>query len=129
MTCPSRSVTFSAIVARSTLTMSFAVLKPTAFPPFAAVTVTFAVRASGSTAHDASSGSVPSGPTRTRITSSRSAVISITAEPLCNSMPLSSALLAVTRSSASTEPGRLLRSSVCRDTRQQQGRSGKSEKR
>ncbi len=73
-----------------TLTWSFAVLKPTELPLDSGVTLTFAVREDGRTANDASSGSCPADPTRTRRTSSRNAVICRMAVPERISIPLGS---------------------------------------
>ena len=59
---------------------------------------TDALREAGRTAHEASSGNCPAGPTRTRSTSSRRAVICMIAAPACISIPLGVAREAVTRS-------------------------------
>src|SRR6266567_6572860 len=99
MTCPSRSVTWSSSGSRWTVTWSFAVLNPTEELELSGDTLTVEVRAAGSTAHEASSGSWPLGPTRTRSTSSRRAVIWSTAGPAWISIPLAVAREAVTRSS------------------------------
>jgi hypothetical protein len=74
-------------------------LNPIADPFDSEPTFTVAVREEGSTAHEASSGSCPACPTRTRTTSSRNAVICITAVPERISIPFGSAREPVTRSS------------------------------
>ena len=99
MTWPARSVTVSASGSFAIETTSLAVLKPTATGEDSGATGTLAVRAAGSTDHEASSGNWPSAPTRTRMTSSRRAVICIKAAPERISMPFGSAREAVTRSS------------------------------
>ena len=63
---------------------SAAVRKPNDVAEDSGVTLTWLWRASGRTAHDASSGMVPLGTTRTRITLSRSAVISSRADAVCD---------------------------------------------
>jgi hypothetical protein len=74
-------------------------LKPTAVALDSAVTAAVDVRDAGNTAHDASSGSCPAGPTRTRSTSSRKADICMTLAPDRISTPFAVAREDVTRSS------------------------------
>src|SRR6476659_68457 len=104
MMWPARSVTVKPKGSLRTETWSLAVLKPTALALDSGVTLAVAVRDVERTAHEASSGNWPEGPTRTRTTSSRRAVICITAEPERISIPLALGREAVTRSSR-TKPG------------------------
>src|SRR5580698_2068477 len=98
MTWPARSVTVSSSGSLWTLTCNLAVLNPTDFELDWGDTATEDVREAGRTAQDASSGSWPAEPTRTRSTSSRSAVICRIAAPERISIPLERAREAVTRS-------------------------------
>src|ERR1700739_1395715 len=96
--CPALSVTLTPKGSLCTVTCSFAVLNPTDAPFDSGVTFALAVREEGSTAHEASSGSCPVGPTRTRTRSSRNAVICMTAAPERISIPFARARDEVTRS-------------------------------
>src|ERR1700677_1705762 len=104
ITWPSRSVTVSSSGSLWTATCNLLVLNPTVLELDCGLTAIEAVREAGSTAQDASSGNCPAGPTRTRNTSSRSAVIAMIAAPDRISIPLEMAREAVTRSRR-TKPG------------------------
>src|ERR1017187_165872 len=98
MMWPSISVPVNSSGLLLTATWILAVVKPTDVSVDSGVTETEEVRDAGSTAQDASSGSAPAGPTRTRSTSSRKAVICMIPLPERISIPLVNGREAVTRS-------------------------------